>query len=194
MATNWENKKKRIEQIDFLLSTMNDPVYVPEAQNFSSLNEAFETSNPDLIGLDRCGITMAVLNFHYLKTGKAENSDASYAVQNFMRSIQQYLPIKLRSDCWGRWGWALTKVGKSANGPSKEMLDKFDELRDWIFNFRDRIENDLTSKYLMGAKPQYIETLKRRFKQNWSEKIETENETNNHVDGGLNVEIKFTDA
>lgn len=192
MASNWENKKKRIEQIDFLLSTMNDPVYVPEIQNFSSLDEAFDMSNPDLIGLDRCGITMAVLNFRYLKTGKAENSDASYAVQNFMRGIQQYLPIKLRSDCWGRWGWALTKTG--GNGPSQEMVDKFDDLRDWLFNFRDRIENDLTSKYLMGAKQQYLETLKRRYKYNWSEKIETENETNNHVDGGLNIEIKFTDA
>ena len=46
----------------------------------------------------------------------------------------------------------------------------------------------------MGGKIQHIEILKRRFKNTWSEKIETDNENHDHVDGGLTLVVKFEDA
>ena len=189
-----QNKKERIAQIDFLLKVMTEPVFAPETSSFDALNNTFSTEDNENLGMDRCGITMAVLNFRNLKTGHAENSDGSYALQSFMRNIQDYLPIKLRSKCWGKGNWALNKTGAEAHGASKEMLDKFDDLRDWLITFRTKIENDLSSKFIMGNKPQYLETLKRRFKENWSEKLETVNENHDTVDGSLSIDVKIEDA
>lgn len=189
MASNWQNRKDRIAQINYLLEVMTEPVLAPEEHSFSSLNEAFATDDKDNYGLDRCSITMAVLNFK----GRSD-TDSSYAIHTFMIQIQDYLPIRLRSKCWGRTGWALNKTGEKAHGASKEMIEKFNELREWLFTFRSKIENELSTKFIMGNKPQYLETLKRRFKENWSEKFETQNETHNTVEGGLSVQISFEDA
>jgi hypothetical protein len=59
---------------------------------------------------------------------------------------------------------------------------------------RSRIEDELTTKFLLGGKLQFIETLKRRYKETWSEKTESEQTVQQNVSGGMNIQISFEDV
>ena len=47
---------------------------------------------------------------------------------------------------------------------------------------------------MLGGKPQFLELLKRRYKTQYSEKMETVNENHDTVEGGLSIEVEFVDA
>jgi archaellum component FlaC len=110
-----------------------------------------------------------------------------------MRNIDSYLPKKIRFGVNASAAWCGRNF-QNKESMSEETKELFDKVIDMLMQMKTRIENDLTVKYFMGGKLQYIEILKRRFKNNWTEKIETENENHDHVDGSMTLEIKFEDA
>ena len=56
---------------------------------------------------------------------------------------------------------------------------------------RFKVENEVTYRYMLGNKQQLLETLKRRFREKWGDKIETTNENHTTLDGGISLNIKF---
>jgi hypothetical protein len=80
------------------------------------------------------------------------------------------------------------------NDGAEDTKRTLDKLISMLQMMKARIENDCTCKYMLGGKPQFLEVLKRRYKDNWSEKMETVNENHDTVEGGLNIEVEFVDA
>lgn len=190
-----QRRDRRIKQIEFLLENLTEPWFNPGA-SFDSLSETFNVDN-NSSGFNPCGITIALMNFQphtkYLMETEPDNADQFYSLASFMNSIQSYLPSSLRQDprshvrLWN--GSVLDK-----NHLTEPMITYLKDLMDWFQTMKRKIENDLATRYICGGKPQYIEVLKRRYKNTWSEKTETSNENHTTVDGKLDIEIIFEDA
>ena len=43
---------------------------------------------------------------------------------------------------------------------------------DWLFKMKNKIEDYIASRYFRDGRVNHLETLKRRFKDNWSERTE----------------------
>ena len=188
-------KALRNKQMAWLLENFTEPNYMPDCtNNMASLSNTFQINDDvdkEFEGYNPCGITMALIN--YVPRHPKSSEMSYYCVAAFMRSIQSYLPKKLRSRTSKRI-WVPGSFIENNSTLDPDTIELLDRMVDFIMAMKSRIVDDLTCKYILSGKPQLLETLKRRAKEQWSEKIETVNETNNHVDGGLNVEIKFTDA
>jgi len=187
-----QRKEKRIKQINFLLDNMSSPEYMPN-DSMTSLNETFNM-NSDLAGFDPVGITMSIMNFDITRMSRrnVDTAESFYSISTFMNRIQMYLPLKLRQDKRSHVRlWTNTCLDE--NHLSEEMTEYLRTLEHWFWDMRTMIQNDLSNKYLLGGKIQQLEILKRRFKNGWSEKIETVNETHNTVEGGLDISISFED-
>lgn len=189
-----QRKALRNKQMAWLLENFTEPNYLPDCtNNMSSLSDTFQTNDDvdkEFEGYNPCGITMALINYNPTTTKATEMS--YYGVATFMRNVQSYLPKNLRGNANGLWNPRSFEPQNST--PDPDTVELLEQMIDFIMSMKSRIVDDLTCKYILNGKPQMLEVLKRRAKATWSEKIETENETNNHVDGGLNVEIKFEDA
>ena len=187
-----QRKEKRINQIKFLLENMSSPEYMPN-DSMTSLNETFNV-NSDLAGFDPVGITMSIMNFDTGRLIKRDTDTAEsfYSIATFLNRIQMYLPLRLRQDKRSHVRlWCNTCLDE--NHLSEEMRDYLRDIEHWFWDMRTMIQNDLSNRYLLGGKIQQLEILKRRFKNGWSEKIETVNETHNTVQGGLDINISFED-
>lgn len=195
-AATLKRMKHRNKIMKWLLENYTEPVYMPDCQNnMASLSDSFNIDNDissEDDGYNPCGITMSILNLNLNKFRTTE--DVSYhGVATFMRNIDSYLPKKLRFGTNATNAWCGRNFSNKET-MSEETKELFDKVIDMLMQMKTRIENDLTCKYYMGGKIQHIEILKRRFKNTWSEKIETDNENHDHVDGGLTLEVKFEDA
>lgn len=189
-----QRKKLRLEQVNWLLENYTEPEYLPDStNNMATLSTTFEVDDDmDLEGYNPCGITMAILN--YRTTWNNKNNDLTYySAAAFMRNIQCYLPKKLRTkeNPWNPSNFQGERFENAGADDTKRTLDK---LITMLQMMKARIENDCTCKFMLGGKPQFLEILKRRYKDNWSEKMETVNENHDTVEGGLSIEVEFVDA
>ena len=178
-ATHNAIKKRMIlrnKQMKWLLENFVEPVYIPDcSNNMSSLSDTFSINNnidTDTIGYNPCGITMTLLNYEPKNTKANEMS--YYGVATVMRNLQSYLPIKLRSKVENYKLWNPRSFEPANSTFDSETVELLEQMIDWIMCMKLRIQNDLTNKYMLGGKVQYLELLKRRYKNNYSEKVEQE--------------------
>ena len=109
-----------------------------------------------------------------------------------MSHIQSYLPKKLRpSDrkCKPLFTYNTFCSNCDIGAETMELLDA---LREWYYSMKHQIMNDITFKYYMSGKIQFNELLKRRFKNEYSEKIE--NDVTASVESDNNINIIIEDA
>lgn len=175
-------KRKREKQFKFLLENFTKPVL--ESDGFGDIK--YEEN-----GYSPTGISLAILNCNMEnRFNKEEISPQQIAT--FMSRIQGYLPKELRKSD-SRCKPLFTNRSYSGNcqlAPETEEL--LDAMREWYLEMKYRIMNDITFKYYMEGKMQYNEILKRRFKNEYSEKVEQSVQADVTSDRQLN--ITFVDA
>lgn len=186
-----QRKALRNKQMAWLLENFTEPNYLPDCtNNMASLSDTFQTNDnvdKEFLGYNPCGITMALINYNPTTTKATEMS--YYGVATFMRNIQSYLPKKLRGNMNGLWNPRSFEPQNST--PDPDTVELLEQMIDFIMSMKSRIVDDLTCKYIVGGKPQMLEVLKRRAKATWTERIETQNENHDTVDGGFKLNINF---
>jgi len=162
----------RQKQMQYILDNLTEPDF--------SLIEcpkqiADEFNMDDREVLNGAGITWRILNTQGFGNGQHNSSTPpSYgSVANFMRDIQCYLPKSLQSKrpaekLWSHWSFQVNDTQKFAE-KTKELLD---QMVDWLIMMRQKIEDYMTARYYRDGRMNHLEILKRRFKDDWSEKIE----------------------
>lgn len=168
------NCQTRQKQMVYLLENMSEP-------DFSLIDE-------DIVDIDSkdfnpAGITWRILNHNLV--GQGHNKSSSYptwtSIARFMASIQDYLPKNLRTKqnptrLWSRGSFPQTEDTNVAEY-TQELLN---DMCEWLSNFKSKIEDHISSKYFRFGKNQYIETLKRRYKETWGDRIEQSIDANVH--------------
>lgn len=184
--------KLRQKQMQYILDNLTEPDF--------SLIEcpkqiADEFNMDDREVLNGAGITWRILNTQGFGSGQHNSSTPpSYgSVANFMRDIQCYLPKSLQSrrpaeKLWSHWSFQVNDTQKFAE-KTKELLDQMVE---WLIVMRQKIEDYITARYYRDGRINQLEILKRRFKDNWSEKIEQSVDAD--VKEDKTVEIIFEDV
>jgi hypothetical protein len=194
-SSNKRRKQKRFAQLNFLMENFTDPCFLPVGDSQTPLNNAFNMSS-DLEGYNPTGITMAILNWNPKQGHRTEDDLSAMQVSYFMRKIQNYLPYNLRMtrskpSTPVRPLWLDSFENRKIDDDTREIVEEFIP---WLYAMRSRIEDELTTKFLLGGKLQFIETLKRRYKETWSEKTESEQTVQQNVSGGMNIQISFEDV
>lgn len=184
--------KLRQKQMQYILDNLTEPDF--------SLIEcpkqiADEFNMDDREVLNGAGITWRILNTQGFGNGQHNSSTPpSYgSVANFMRDIQCYLPKSLQSrrpaeKLWSHWSFQVNDTQKFAE-KTKELLDQMVE---WLIVMRQKIEDYITARYYRDGRINHLEILKRRYKDDWSEKIEQSVDAD--VKEDKNVEIIFEDV
>ena len=184
--------KLRQKQMQYILDNMSEPDF--------SLIEcpkqiADEFNMDDREVLNGAGITWRILNTQGFGNGQHNSSTPpSYgSVANFMRDIQCYLPKSLQSrrpaeKLWSHYSFQVNDTQKFAE-KTKELLDQMVE---WLIVMRQKIEDYITARYYRDGRINHLEILKRRYKDDWSEKIEQSVDAD--VKEDKNVEIIFEDV
>ena len=164
--------KLRQKQMQYILDNLTEPDF--------SLIEcpkqiADEFNMDDREVLNGAGITWRILNTQGFGNGQHNSSTPpSYgSVANFMRDIQCYLPKSLQSrrpaeKLWSHYSFQVNDTQKFAE-KTKELLDQMVE---WLIVMRQKIEDYITARYYRDGRINHLEILKRRYKDDWSEKFE----------------------
>lgn len=176
------NCKLRQKQMKYLLENMTSP-------DFSFLDEEIKDSDD----LNKAGITYRILNSQGF--GKAEHSSNAQpswnSVAYFMANIQDYLPVSLRSKQNPRRLWRVNSFYQNDTQViAAETQELLDDMCDWLVMMKTKIEDVISSKYFNGGRLNHLEVLKRRFKDEWSEKVEQSVDANVNTDTQLNVIIE----
>jgi hypothetical protein len=150
-------------------------------------------TNPD--GLNRSGITWRILNTQGFGNGDhSSNNEPSYmSVAIFMRDIQQYLPKELQSKKAGYQLWKRQSFVET-NTFGEETVELLDQMIDWLIRMKKMIEDKITSIYYVNGRSHHLEILKRRYKDDWSEKIEQAVDANVNQDTTVNVILEDFDG
>ena len=207
--------KLRIKQLDFLCSI--------DSLDFSSttttpLANAFNVGNEDLDGFNPSGITYTILTLSkicqfrndFLDTEwNDKGEDKSYkGLCNFLRSIEQFLPLTLRSNTVGVnsiWPCHFD-FGRYENNDYKSdtlLAEWLAKTKVWLFNRTQEILVHYMRKAALNPNPKSteFEILNKRFKylfdddnkREWKiEAKQTSTEPTEKDSGGLT--IVFTDA
>lgn len=182
-----QRMNKRIAQMKFLLENFTKPSYDEGGFGEIMINED---------GYSPTGITMAIINFY------SHTTEYNYTtISSFMAKIQGYLPEYLRittyknqrknkndSPLWNPRNMNATRTDDIGE-ETKQWLDK---MVDWFTNMKYKCLNDLTFKYMLQGKPQYFNIMSRRWKTEYSEKIEQSIDTTINSDTQIN--LVFEDA
>jgi len=183
----------RQKQMQYILDNLTEPDF--------SLIEcpkqiADEFNMDDREVLNGAGITWRILNTQGFGSGQhASSTPPSYgSVANFMRDIQCYLPKSLQSKrpaekLWSHWSFQVNDTQKFAE-KTKELLD---QMVDWLIMMRQKIEDYMTARYYRDGRINHLEILKRRFKDDWSEKIEQSVDAAVKEDTTININIEDYD-
>lgn len=181
-----QRMKKRFAQMQFLLDHFKNPV----------INmDGFSEMEVEKDGYCPTGITMTILNF----MSHAKDGFNYTTISSFMAKIQGYLPNDLRitthkcqrknkkeSPLWNPRNINNTKPDEIGE-ETKEYLEL---MIDWLSEMKMKCMNTLTFEYWTKGKPQYIEILKRRFKDEYSEKTEQEVVADVKSDNTINLIIE----
>ena len=184
--------KLRQKQMQYILDNLTEPDF--------SLIEcpkqiADEFNMDDREVLNGAGITWRILNTQGFGSGQHNSSTPpSYgSVANFMRDIQCYLPKSLQSrrpaeKLWSHYSFQVNDTQKFAE-KTKELLDQMVE---WLIVMRQKIEDYITARYYRDGRINHLEILKRRFKDQWTERVEQQIDAD--VKEDKTVEIIFEDV
>lgn len=179
----------RQKQMKYILENMSEPNFAMIESN-DTLSGTFNLANHDT--LNTAGITWRILNSQGFGNGEHKsNTPPSWgSVANFMAAIQDYLPNNLRTKqnpyrLWSHWSFQKNDTQVIAEA-TKELLN---DMCDWLENMKKKIEDHVSARYFREGKPQYIEVLKRRYKDEWSERTEQNIDANVNSDTELNVII-----
>jgi len=180
----------RQKQMQYILDNLTEPDF--------SLIEcpkqiADEFNMDDRKVLNGAGITWRILNTQGFGNGQhASSTPPSYgSVANFMRAIQCYLPKSLQSKrpaekLWSHWSF------QSTNTLAEKTKELLDQMVEWLIMMRQKIEDYITARYYRDGRMNHLEILKRRYKDDWSEKIEQSVDAS--VKEDKTVEIIFEDV
>lgn len=179
----------RQKQMRYILENMSEPNFSMIESN-ETLSGTFNLADHDT--LNTAGITWRILNSQGFGNGEHKsNTPPSWgSVANFMASIQDYLPSNLRTKqnpyrLWSHWSFQKNDTQVIAD-ETQELLN---DMCDWLENMKKKIEDHVSARYFREGKPQYIEVLKRRYKDEWSERTEQNIDANVNTDTELNVII-----
>lgn len=179
----------RQKQMRYILENMSEPNFSMIESN-ETLSGTFNLADHDT--LNTAGITWRILNSQGFGNGEHKsNTPPSWgSVANFMASIQDYLPSSLRTKqnpyrLWSHWSFQKNDTQVIAD-ETQELLN---DMCDWLENMKKKIEDHVSARYFREGKPQYIEVLKRRYKDEWSERTEQNIDANVNSDTELNVII-----
>lgn len=173
----------------YLLENMKEPDFsLIECSN--ALNDTFNTSEETL---NTAGITFRILNSQGFGTGKhsSDTKPSWGSVAYFFANIQDYLPKSLRTKqnpyrLWSRW----TLRDNDTQIIADETRELLDDMVDWLEAMKRKIMDYITARYFREGKIQYIEMLKRRYKDEWSERTEQNIDANVNADTELKVFIE----
>lgn len=172
--------RKRAKQFRFLLENFTKPVL--ESDGFGEIK--YEDN-----GYSPTGISLAILNCNMENRHNGEEISPQQ-IATFMSRIQGYMPFDLRpSD--KRCKPLFTNRSYSGNCElSDETKELMDAMREWYQEMKYRIMNDITFKYFTEGKIQYNEILKRRFKNEYSEKVEQAVVADVKADNQINIIVE----
>lgn len=180
----------RQKQMQYILDNLTEPDF--------SLIEcpkqiADEFNMDDREVLNGAGITWRILNTQGFGNGQhASSTPPSYgSVANFMRDIQCYLPKSLQSKrpaekLWSHWSF------QSTNTLAEKTKELLDQMVEWLIMMRQKIEDYITARYYRDGRMNHLEILKRRFKDQWAERVEQQIDAD--VKEDKTVEIIFEDV
>ena len=164
--------KLRQKQMQYILDNLTEPDF-SLIECPKQLADEFNMDDREV--LNGAGITWRILNTQGSGSGQHNSSTPpSYgSVANFMRDIQCYLPKSLQSrrpaeKLWSHYSFQVNDTQKFAE-KTKELLDQMVE---WLIVMRQKIEDYITARYYRDGRINHLEILKRRYKDDWSEKIE----------------------
>lgn len=181
----------RQKQMQYILDNLTEPDF--------SLIEcpkqiADEFNMDDREVLNGAGITWRILNTQGFGNGQhASSTPPSYgSVANFMRDIQCYLPKSLQSKrpaekLWSHWSF------QSTNTLAEKTKELLDQMVEWLIMMRQKIEDYITARYYRDGRLNHLEILKRRYKDDWSEKIEQSVDAEVKEDTTININIEDYD-
>lgn len=179
----------RQKQMKYILENMSEPNFAMIESN-DTLSGTFNLANHDT--LNTAGITWRILNSQGFGNGEHKsNTPPSWgSVANFMASIQDYLPSSLRTKqnpyrLWSHRSFRQNDTQVIAEA-TQELLN---DMCDWLENMKKKIEDHVSARYFREGKPQYIEVLKRRYKDEWCERTEQTVDANVNSDTELKVII-----
>lgn len=178
------NCKTRQKQMKYLLENMKEP-------NFDLIDA--KPVDEDSDDLNTAGITFRILNSQGFGNGAhLSNTPPSWgSVANFMASIQDYLPKSLRTRqnphrLWSHYSFQQNGTQVIAEY-TQELLN---DMCAWLMTMKTKIEDYITSHYFSEGRINHLEILKRRFKDEWSERTEQNIDANVNNDTELNVIIE----
>ena len=161
------NCKTRQKQMKYLIENMREP-------NFALIDsKSVETENDEV--LNTAGITYRILNSQGFGNGAhSSNTLPSWgSVANFMASIQDYLPKSLRTKQNPNRLWSYRSFQQNDTQIiAEDTQELLNDMCDWLFKMKTKIEDYIASRYFRDGRINHLETLKRRFKDDWSERTE----------------------
>jgi len=184
------NCELRQKQMRYILENMSEPDFsLIECQG--SLNDSFNIEDQSE-NLNTAGITWRILNSQGFGQGSHDsNTPPSWgSVANFMAHIQDYLPKSLRTSqnsyrLWSRNSFQQNETQIIA----EETQELLNDMCDWLEMMKRKIEDYITAHYYREGKMQYCEILKRRFKDEWSERNEQKVEAEVKQDTDIRIVI-----
>ena len=179
LLKDYELRKK---QMIFFLENMKEPKFDLEEQN-------------DNVHLNASKITFRLMNHQGYGRGEHVDRPSYGSVAVFMNSIQDYLPKFLHrvsetatnkcvSPLWKRDSF------RASNTLAEDTVELLEAMIDRMEVLREKIEDFLTGRYYCSNKNQYLEILKRRYKQNWSERTEQSIDADVKEDTNVNIMIE----
>lgn len=160
------NCKTRQKQMKYILENMKSP-------NFALIDNCSNDVDDDK--LNTAGITFRILNSQGFGNGShSSNALPTWgSVANFMASIQDYLPKSIRTKqnpyrLWSHRSFQQNDTQIIAED-TQELLN---DMCDWLFMMKTKIEDHITSRYYREGRLNHLEVLKRRYKDEWSERTE----------------------
>ena len=160
------NCKTRQKQMKYLMENMREP-------DFSLLVSKSVDIDDD--ALNTAGITFRILNSQGFGNGSHNsNTPPTWgSVANFMASIQDYLPKSLRTKQNPYRLWSHRSFQQNDTQViSEDTQELLNDMCDWLFKMKYKIEDYIASRYFREGKINHLETLKRRFKDEWAERVE----------------------
>ena len=199
------NCLKRRKQMKFILDNIKDPE-LGMLQSFSPLSSSFGIEDDTEEEVNIIGISWRVLNCNGFGGSDHTQSTPSYmAVARFMNDIQDYLPESLKQNSKAGARKAKKKangitsgklwsehsfVGQQVENISEETRVLLDRMCDWLVMMKNKIEDKLSSMYFVQGRTNHLEMLKRRYKSEWTEKVEQAIEADVKSDTTVNVIIE----
>lgn len=160
------NCKTRQKQMKYILENIKDP-------DFSMIIGTNDEDNEDKLNV--AGITFRILNSQGFGNG-AHNSNAQPSwgsVANFMASIQDYLPksVRSRQNPYRLWSYRSFQQNDTQI-IAEDTQELLNDMCDWLSMMKTKIEDFISSRYFREGKLNHLEILKRRYKDDWSERTE----------------------